>query len=386
MSRTLPYPPSLTHLRKEAKTLRRAASEGDEDAVRRIEQQVPRLSGRGRSARLSDAQHAVARDYGFASWPDLKSYVLAQETHRILIRRAALLAANRTSDAVNGITLLLAESPQLAAILIIAVGQETAAQLMKDLPASAIEELAGRVAALQAVTAEQEDEAVVAFEAAAGGAEVLETPTSDVEAELAVRRSAAQVRRLRNQCSECVSRIRAFGDRDSDALERSKRLLTSEWDVDALMDRHRAGGSGAGSDPERLKRELAVLEQLEHTVHGDIFVSRGGPEFVRGALVKILGAGQADRMMNRMMATPPGAFQAFRHLGVEAGVGILSKLTPSEGAGVLCQLEGYRSLTFFSGLPEDRRSMLIEHLSEWEAPDAEAIASLERTLNAAMGD
>jgi hypothetical protein len=61
MSLPLPPRPSLDHLKKEAKArLRdmRAATPG---------------------ARLADAQHAVARDYGFASWPRLKAHVDALE-------------------------------------------------------------------------------------------------------------------------------------------------------------------------------------------------------------------------------------------------------------------------------------------------------------------
>jgi hypothetical protein len=52
----LPPRPSLAHLRKQAK-----------DLLRRFRQQNP-------DAKLADAQHALAGEYGFSSWPTLKAH------------------------------------------------------------------------------------------------------------------------------------------------------------------------------------------------------------------------------------------------------------------------------------------------------------------------
>jgi hypothetical protein len=57
MSRALPPHPNLDHLKKQAK-----------DLLRELKQQNP-------DAILADAQHALAREYGFASWPKLKAHV-----------------------------------------------------------------------------------------------------------------------------------------------------------------------------------------------------------------------------------------------------------------------------------------------------------------------
>ena len=57
MSRNLPPHPNLEHLRKQAK-----------DLLHELKQENPALQ-------LADAQHALAREYGFASWPKLKAYV-----------------------------------------------------------------------------------------------------------------------------------------------------------------------------------------------------------------------------------------------------------------------------------------------------------------------
>jgi hypothetical protein len=57
MSRNLPPHPNLEHLKKQAK-----------DLLRDFKQQNP-------ASKLADAQHVIAREYGFASWPKLKVHV-----------------------------------------------------------------------------------------------------------------------------------------------------------------------------------------------------------------------------------------------------------------------------------------------------------------------
>ena len=60
MSRDLPPRPNLDHLKKQAKELLRALKRQDPDA------------------QLADAQHAIAREYGFTSWPRLKAHVAGE--------------------------------------------------------------------------------------------------------------------------------------------------------------------------------------------------------------------------------------------------------------------------------------------------------------------
>ena len=62
MSRHLPPNPSLEHLRKQAKEL-----------LRELQPRDPELQ-------LAEAQHTLAREYGFASWPKLKAHVEALPT------------------------------------------------------------------------------------------------------------------------------------------------------------------------------------------------------------------------------------------------------------------------------------------------------------------
>jgi Glyoxalase superfamily protein len=57
MSRNLPAHPNLEHLRKQAKDL------------------LPELQQQDPDSKLADAQHAIAREYGFVNWPALKAHV-----------------------------------------------------------------------------------------------------------------------------------------------------------------------------------------------------------------------------------------------------------------------------------------------------------------------
>jgi len=59
MSRELPQKPNLEHLKKQAK-----------DLLRQLEH-----DGASESSKLADAQHLIAREYGFANWAALKEHV-----------------------------------------------------------------------------------------------------------------------------------------------------------------------------------------------------------------------------------------------------------------------------------------------------------------------
>jgi len=82
MSRHLPPQPNLEHLKKQAKDLLHDMQERDP------------------ASKLADAQHAIAREYGFLSWPKLKAHVESQM--ELLSRPAtsapALVAPSSPSD------------------------------------------------------------------------------------------------------------------------------------------------------------------------------------------------------------------------------------------------------------------------------------------------
>ena len=81
MKQQLPEFPHLSHLKKQAKDLLRAFQQRDPAAMERFRESLPSAQGlspenaAAQPFRLHDAQSALAREYGFASWTELKTYV-----------------------------------------------------------------------------------------------------------------------------------------------------------------------------------------------------------------------------------------------------------------------------------------------------------------------
>jgi ankyrin repeat protein len=73
MSTSLPEPPDLDQLRRQAKELRDAARRGDAAAKERFTRQHP--TGPQDAVSLAAAQLVVARELGFPSWPKLKAAI-----------------------------------------------------------------------------------------------------------------------------------------------------------------------------------------------------------------------------------------------------------------------------------------------------------------------
>jgi ankyrin repeat protein len=81
---TLPERSNLDHLRKQAKELLRQYRSGDAGAFQRLRASLPAARGKSDAALaamqllLHDAQSCIAREYGFASWQELKDGVELQ--------------------------------------------------------------------------------------------------------------------------------------------------------------------------------------------------------------------------------------------------------------------------------------------------------------------
>ena len=74
MSRSLTSATSLDSLKKEARRWWRRLRDGDPDARSRwLRARPDRSAARG----LRDVQHAIAREYGFVAWAQLKQAVTA---------------------------------------------------------------------------------------------------------------------------------------------------------------------------------------------------------------------------------------------------------------------------------------------------------------------
>jgi uncharacterized protein (TIGR03067 family) len=81
VAKNLPARPNLDHLRRQAKALLAALESGEAEAVSTILDYLPSAKGmtaeqvRQTRFRLADAQSAIARKTGFASWPHLARHV-----------------------------------------------------------------------------------------------------------------------------------------------------------------------------------------------------------------------------------------------------------------------------------------------------------------------
>src|SRR4051794_32696831 len=73
---------TLEHCRKDAKALLRAARAGDPAALERVRD----VSAYSNGLQLSDAQHVVAVERGYRTWPELKHALEQAERERPVAR------------------------------------------------------------------------------------------------------------------------------------------------------------------------------------------------------------------------------------------------------------------------------------------------------------
>ncbi|KRR30243.1 ankyrin repeat domain-containing protein [Bradyrhizobium retamae] len=136
---------NLDHLKKQAKELIRLYRSRDPAAIARFRHALPAAVGRSDQDisflqfRLHDAQSCIAREHGFASWPDLKQYVEVQmavrnERAARVLHWAQLIYSGDVSGAANRANprvalRILADDPELVAgdpYLACAIGDEDA--------------------------------------------------------------------------------------------------------------------------------------------------------------------------------------------------------------------------------------------------------------------
>ena len=99
----LPAHPNLDQLRHQAKDLLRAANAGDGKAMARIQLVSDHVT-------LASAQLAVARAYGFASWPKLKAEVEARTLD--LADKVDAFCRASMSDGSGRAARMLADTPR----------------------------------------------------------------------------------------------------------------------------------------------------------------------------------------------------------------------------------------------------------------------------------
>ncbi|MEP6732224.1 MAG: ankyrin repeat domain-containing protein [bacterium] len=108
MSVELPARASLEHLKSQAKELLRARRERDAEALERFASHTAVAA----EPKLADAQHVVAREYGFATWTALKEHI--ESRGRTTDPFAALVQAFHEND-VSRVDDLLRTHPEIRA-------------------------------------------------------------------------------------------------------------------------------------------------------------------------------------------------------------------------------------------------------------------------------
>jgi ankyrin repeat protein len=143
----LPDRPDLVHLKKQAKDLLALYRRGEPEAFSRFREALPAASRKDDATianlglRLHDAQSCVAREYGFASWADLASFVTARNA----------IAADPAAAKLNLLTLIYAGD--------ISGGSgrahpTVAARILKERPDMAGSDLAWAIGNLEALRSE----------------------------------------------------------------------------------------------------------------------------------------------------------------------------------------------------------------------------------------
>lgn len=162
MSTPLPAQPNLRQLKTRAKDLHKAHQQGDSEAVRRIAEHHPRLSGlpdadileAGFS--LQDAQLVIAREHGFPSWPKLTAGIAESTSSQNSLSPEEV--ATQVRD------LLAEEEAQKAAMLLTLLGLDAAGESLKYMSDREIEETIGGFAELEETPAERRKEMLAEFE------------------------------------------------------------------------------------------------------------------------------------------------------------------------------------------------------------------------------
>src|SRR5687767_1033580 len=90
----LPERPSLEQLRKQAKELLRQLRTGDTSATTRLHAHKPDVS----NPILADAQHVLAREHGFESWPKLVHHIQMRQSSFVLSSKPWAIHSPRTKQ------------------------------------------------------------------------------------------------------------------------------------------------------------------------------------------------------------------------------------------------------------------------------------------------
>ena len=392
MSQPLPSKANLKHLKNQARQLLDAQKLGDEDACTRFKAYLPRLSDasdeqvQGANLYLRDAQLVVAREYGFTSWPKLKHHLDAlpraqpeESPHQVILKRIAQIVAERTEEASGVIRHLLRESPEQAAIVMIALGQETTAEVMKFFTDAEIEWIAQSISELSAVTTQQEDEVLEAFEQlivagkylSQGGVDfargALSKAVGERKAQAILKRIGAEHKRVLTRVKQLVSErpqdvARVLVQEEPDRAAMLVQILGEEA-LSEVPDpvATEIVGVAAGRDEVNKEDAVEVLEAFERVLMVLKYVANGGVKFAQGALEKSLGPRKTQALFDR--ATGMSGFLKLRHLASDQVREVVSGESTETIAAVLSQLESVQAIGVLHGLDSKVQADVIGRLN-----------------------
>ncbi len=311
MSAQLPQNPSLEQLKKQAKALLKAHRSGEPEACTRIQGSFPRLARTppleisNAPFSLRDAQLVLAREYGFESWPKLKRFIeiLSQDPHRLLLLRVAQLVTEHVEESAEVVRRMLGESEK-SAILMIALGQETTAEIMKHFSDLEIEQIAQSISKLDAVTTPQEDTVLEEFElllSAEKGISLGRPDYQAIEETLNQAKKKAilkviqgtnyRISKLIPENSEEAIKSFQTMENEPEILDILKSSLDNEI-LSRLDIKNQNSSKLAGTEQER-----DVLAEFERRFVARTYVSRGGLDYARGALEKAMGPNRAQALL-----------------------------------------------------------------------------------------
>lgn len=167
-SRQLPSRPSLEQLKNQARDLWKAHRAGAPETCRRIRASLRRFytasDSEIREARftLRDAQSVLAREHGFTSWAKLKIHVEGLQVNGSVRDRLLQMVSEQPEEIARAVRSLLRD-PQQTGTLMVALGQDATARLMRYFTNREIETVTQAIAGLTRVSPEAQDRALEAF-------------------------------------------------------------------------------------------------------------------------------------------------------------------------------------------------------------------------------
>ena len=167
-ARLLPPRPNIEQLKNQARDLLNAHRSGAAEISTRFRASLPRLSEASEQSilqakiTLRDAQSVIAREYGFSSWAKLKVHVEGLPVQPDARQEILQALAERPKDVGRAIRAIQGDAQQVAPLLV-ALGQETTAEMMRWLSDTGIEMVTQAIACLEQVTPEEQSRALETF-------------------------------------------------------------------------------------------------------------------------------------------------------------------------------------------------------------------------------